>query len=294
MKFWVFWMGNKLFYFNEQGNHGNWFYGTAMKKNKISPDVADPSSNVRTVSADPGLLSNEELLQKLGNRRFTLEQIIANDKLLKNQSSFVQMGHRVFKNCRKRVRWFVDHAQLKISVSISSFVEFYRICFYLTHLPSLVRWLYDGSDTICVVWRWYPNTMFPTVCRWSICFFHQPVVHFICSRDDTAHVGKEWFLKRDFSGQGLCLQLFLLAWPSGSSINDSRCGMARVKSRNPKQPVRQFRYVMIWQPWLCLLFNFSYPSSIWSLIVQGPKQEKPERLVQNQAASFGWLVWCGL
>ena len=90
-----------------------------MKRNKVSPD--NEPKNVRTVSADPGLLSNEELLKELPrNRRFTLEQIIANDKLLRNQSSLAQMGRRLVKKMRQRVRWFVDHAQLKISVSRSS------------------------------------------------------------------------------------------------------------------------------------------------------------------------------
>lgn len=89
-----------------------------MRSNKISPGVVDKPSDMRTVSADPGLLSNEELLKKLpGSRRFTLEQIIANDKLLKNKSSLPQLVSRVLKKARKRVRWFVDHAQIKISVS---------------------------------------------------------------------------------------------------------------------------------------------------------------------------------
>jgi hypothetical protein len=90
-----------------------------MKSKKIRPDNdMDKPNDVRTVSADPGLLSNEELLKKLpGNRRFTLEQIIANEKVLKDRSSLASTLHRIFKKARKRVRWFVDHAQLKISVS---------------------------------------------------------------------------------------------------------------------------------------------------------------------------------
>jgi hypothetical protein len=92
-----------------------------MTSSKIRPDddMGKPS-DVRTVSADPGLLSNEELLKKLpGNRRFTLEQIIANEKLTKDRSSLAKSAHRIFKKARKRVRWFVDHAQLKISVSLN-------------------------------------------------------------------------------------------------------------------------------------------------------------------------------
>ena len=88
---------------------------------KISPnnaeDEQDNSTVVRTISADPGLLSNEELLKKLpGNRRFTLEQIIAHDKL-KNRSSLAQMGRQVLRKAKKQVSWFIDHAQFKISVS---------------------------------------------------------------------------------------------------------------------------------------------------------------------------------
>ena len=100
-----------------------------MAKNKrVSPDVddnlAEKASDMRTVSADPGLLSNEELLKKLpGNRRFTLEQIIANDQLLKKKSSLTQLANTAFKKARKRVRWFVDHAQIKISVSDTCLFE---------------------------------------------------------------------------------------------------------------------------------------------------------------------------
>ena len=74
---------------------------------------------MRTVSADPGLLSNEELLEMLGHRRLTLKRIIASEKS-KERSSVLPMGERILKNARKRVRWFVDHAQLKISASDTS------------------------------------------------------------------------------------------------------------------------------------------------------------------------------
>lgn len=88
---------------------------------KISPNVdkdeQDNSTILRTISTDPGLLSNEELLKKLpGNRRFTLEQIIANDKLLKDRSSLAQLRRRLLGKAKRRVSWFVDHAQFKISV----------------------------------------------------------------------------------------------------------------------------------------------------------------------------------
>lgn len=91
-----------------------------MKNNKIVPDVAmDNSKIARTVSADPGLLSNEELLEMLGDRRLTLKRIIASEKS-RERSSASLIGKRIFKNARKRVRWFVDHAQFKVSASVKS------------------------------------------------------------------------------------------------------------------------------------------------------------------------------
>lgn len=91
-----------------------------MKNSKIIPDVAvDNSKVVRTVSADPGLLSNEELLEMLGDRRLTLKRIIAREKS-KERSSVLPIGERILESARKRVRWFVDQAQLKISASDTS------------------------------------------------------------------------------------------------------------------------------------------------------------------------------
>ena len=102
-----------------------------MSRKVSSLYAADKALNVRTVSADPGLLSNEELLKKFpGHRRFTLEQIIANDKSLKNRSSIVQIAHTIMKEARMRARWFVDHAQLKISVSETNTQNLYTIRIY--------------------------------------------------------------------------------------------------------------------------------------------------------------------
>lgn len=71
----------------------------------------------RTVSADPGLLSPEELLAShKGGRRRTLEQLIAEQRakeLLKDHKN------EYFSRCREYVRWFLDNAHLKISVRIT-------------------------------------------------------------------------------------------------------------------------------------------------------------------------------
>jgi hypothetical protein len=65
----------------------------------------------RTVSADPGLLSNEELLaEQTGNRR----QLLL--KLIKRDSSPQARIWILFKRTKKIVNWFLDRAQIKISV----------------------------------------------------------------------------------------------------------------------------------------------------------------------------------
>jgi hypothetical protein len=75
------------------------------------------SMSTRTISADPGLLSPEELLKnhKDGRRR-TLEEIIAKKHALRENEYF--MGS-LAQRCRDYVRWFLDNARLKISVSLS-------------------------------------------------------------------------------------------------------------------------------------------------------------------------------
>eukprot|EP00804_Cyclotella_cryptica_P031221 CCRYP_020319-RA/>CCRYP_020319-RA protein AED:0.07 eAED:0.07 QI:0/0.85/0.87/1/0.57/0.37/8/2080/875 len=73
-----------------------------MKNNKIIPDVdMDNSKIARTVSADPGLLSNEELLEMLGDRRLSLKLILAGEKS-KERSSASLTGKRIVENARKR------------------------------------------------------------------------------------------------------------------------------------------------------------------------------------------------
>ena len=85
---------------------------------KISPMTRMSATGVssRTVSADPGLLSNEELLERNKGRRRTLEELIAKEQM-KRFISTKEKASILFKKAKKRVRWFIDHAQLKISVS---------------------------------------------------------------------------------------------------------------------------------------------------------------------------------
>ncbi len=65
----------------------------------------------RTVSADPGLLSNEELLaEQTGNRRQLLLKLIARD------SSPQARVWIFFKRAKKIINWLLDRAQIKISV----------------------------------------------------------------------------------------------------------------------------------------------------------------------------------
>lgn len=68
----------------------------------------------RIVSADPGLLTPEELLLQQGGRRKTLEQLIAKHKNLPTAEDRLPLHQR----CRESIRWFLDAARLKISVSL--------------------------------------------------------------------------------------------------------------------------------------------------------------------------------
>jgi hypothetical protein len=68
----------------------------------------------RTVSADPGLLSPEELLAiHKGGRRKTLEQLIAEQRTKEQQND---PNNTIVSRCRAKVQWFLDNAHLKISV----------------------------------------------------------------------------------------------------------------------------------------------------------------------------------
>lgn len=69
-------------------------------------------SESRTISVDPGLLSPEEVLSRhQGGRRRSLEGLIEKHRTLSND------GIPIHLRCRKHVRWFLDSARLKISVS---------------------------------------------------------------------------------------------------------------------------------------------------------------------------------
>ena len=75
--------------------------------------------STRTVSADPGLLSNEELLKQIptGKRRRTLEALVARESIGGLTSSTKEKASMLFQGARTKVRWFIEHAQIKISVS---------------------------------------------------------------------------------------------------------------------------------------------------------------------------------
>jgi len=68
----------------------------------------------RTISTDPGLLSPEELLKShSGGRRRTLEELIARSQHVSDDEDLLPWHRR----CRDNVKWFLDNARLKISVS---------------------------------------------------------------------------------------------------------------------------------------------------------------------------------
>lgn len=78
--------------------------------------MSDRGPPTRTISTDPGLLSPEELLRSHKNgRRRTLEEIIAKRNFLHLNEPKPQ---RFLQKCREYIRWFLDSARLKISVSI--------------------------------------------------------------------------------------------------------------------------------------------------------------------------------
>jgi hypothetical protein len=69
-------------------------------------------SESRTISVDPGLLSPEELLaHHQGGRRRSLEGFIEKQRTVSSNGTPIHL------RCRKYVRWFLDSARLKISVS---------------------------------------------------------------------------------------------------------------------------------------------------------------------------------
>ena len=71
---------------------------------------------VRGECIDPGLLSPEELLlEHKGGRRKSLEDLIEKQKSMQRDN---MPWYRV---CRDYIRWFLDSARLKISVSTSRY-----------------------------------------------------------------------------------------------------------------------------------------------------------------------------
>lgn len=77
--------------------------------------MSDAGVSTRTVSADPGLLSHEELLARTGRRR-TLEELIAKEKMDRINNTHGR-ALALVRKAKKKVRWFIDNAQIKISVS---------------------------------------------------------------------------------------------------------------------------------------------------------------------------------
>lgn len=105
--------------------------------------------STRTISADPGLLTNKELLEKHGGRRRTLEELVAMDKLnkLSPPSPSVHL-----ERVRKKVRRFLDHGRLKISVCdlVTSIINSHLSGPFSSTLT--VRRFHDGCDDFRVVW----------------------------------------------------------------------------------------------------------------------------------------------
>lgn len=85
----------------------------------------------RIVSADPGLMSAEELLSShKGGRRRSLERMIALNKQAYSAESRAQMMARV----KEKVRWFLEHARVQISVSWCSFWVDCHVILLLHHI----------------------------------------------------------------------------------------------------------------------------------------------------------------
>lgn len=77
----------------------------------------------RIVAKDLGLLSPEDLLQRhSGGRRRSLEMLIEENRTQKkkiNMSIYLE-------GLREKVRWAIDHARIKISVSLLC-EQFYNV-----------------------------------------------------------------------------------------------------------------------------------------------------------------------
>ena len=76
----------------------------------------NPQRPRRIISTDPGLLTPEQLFEDndYGNRRKSFEKLIANGQ------GFDSVEQRVpfHQQCRDSIRWFLDVARLKLSVSL--------------------------------------------------------------------------------------------------------------------------------------------------------------------------------
>jgi class 3 adenylate cyclase len=82
-----------------------------MANNETGNKMISP---IRTVSADPGLLSHEQLLASYEGRRRTLEELISKEKSNRSKSPKDHIS-QFMKRVRKQVLWFIDHARIRMS-----------------------------------------------------------------------------------------------------------------------------------------------------------------------------------
>ena len=76
------------------------------------------SQPVRTVSADPGLLSHQQLLAtcEQNGRKKSFESYMAKQHSTRNLNAEAsQLSWNSY--CRENIKWFLDSARLKVSVS---------------------------------------------------------------------------------------------------------------------------------------------------------------------------------
>lgn len=92
---------------------------------KVEPMSSTAVAATRTISVDPGLLSNEELLVRNtgGKINRSLEHLIAMENNVNRISTRdkIQAGYN---KLTKQVQWFIEKAELKISVSFFVFMYF--------------------------------------------------------------------------------------------------------------------------------------------------------------------------
>jgi hypothetical protein len=90
----------------------------------------NPQGTRRIISADPGLLTPEQLLEdnNYGKRRRSLEKLIANGQDFDSGQRRLPFHQQ----CRDCIRWFLDVARLKLSVSLHRKGRLFHSLFALT------------------------------------------------------------------------------------------------------------------------------------------------------------------